>query len=134
MYNMLTCSNYLAEMVAPLGSFCRKCKIKQTKNPNPKPRKSTNIQKRIAMSNAARIEWVPFEHNHDRRSIEDLRKFLNTSDPAVKQLMNTAGFTANGSEQLLRLRAFDPTQDTPVELLLHTLPLGVGKCLMQFLF
>ncbi|KAI8329271.1 hypothetical protein BD560DRAFT_441663 [Blakeslea trispora] len=43
--------------------------------------------------------------------------------------MKKKGYGKNGQE-LLRLKAFNPILDTPVELL-HTLPLGVGKGLLQ---
>lgn len=45
---------------------------------------------------------------------------------------STYGYAVNGSERLLESKAYNPTLDTPVEPL-HTLPLGVGKALMQFL-
>ncbi|KAI8326646.1 hypothetical protein EDC96DRAFT_570099 [Choanephora cucurbitarum] len=45
--------------------------------------------------------------------------------------MKDQGYGKNGSEELLRLKAYNPTLDTPIELL-HTVPLGIGKALLQF--
>ncbi|CAO3613789.1 unnamed protein product [Mucor hiemalis] len=56
---------------------------------------------------------------------------LGIDKPDIRFVLN-CGFTVNGSEQLLRLESYDPTVDSPIELL-HTLPLGVGKCLLLFL-
>lgn len=118
------------------GYFCRKCTIKQTKDPNPKPRKNTNLTKRAEMNLAnANPKALPkVLHKYPRRTIKDLRSLVDASNDEKDFLahMNTMGYTKNGSEQLLRLLSYDPTLDTPIELL-HTLPLGVGKSLVQFL-
>ncbi|KAL0078267.1 hypothetical protein F4703DRAFT_1945569 [Phycomyces blakesleeanus] len=105
------------------------------KTSNPKPGKNASISKRAQMTLALETPnlLLPILHNHSRRTIEDLCFLRDTTDVAVVDAIENDGFTVNGSEQLLWLESYCPTLDTPIELL-HTLPFGVGKALLQFLF
>ncbi|KAI8636060.1 hypothetical protein BD408DRAFT_407457 [Parasitella parasitica] len=51
----------------------------------------------------------------------------------LKRIQDSSSCKTNDSEHLLRLSAFDPTNDTPIELL-HTLPLGIAKFMVVFLW
>ncbi|KAG1454565.1 hypothetical protein G6F56_007290 [Rhizopus delemar] len=116
------------------GYFCRKCIICQTKNPNPKPRKNATEASRVEMNIALMTpnELPCISHNYVARQLVDLYRLRDTDDVTVIEQMGKEGYTKNGSEQLLRLESYNPLLDTPVELL-HTLPLGVRKALIQFL-
>ncbi|KAI9327333.1 hypothetical protein BD770DRAFT_455737 [Pilaira anomala] len=109
------------------GCFCRKCKIRNRKNPNPKPRKNATAERRADLMLALEDPTLlpPVEHRYPLRTIDDLILLRDTDD-------EEDGFTVNGSEQLLLLESYNPTLDTPIKLL-HTLPLGIGKTLVQFL-
>ncbi|KAL9538637.1 hypothetical protein MBANPS3_010787 [Mucor bainieri] len=51
----------------------------------------------------------------------------------LKESFEERSSIKNGSEELLCLESYEPLLDTPLELL-HTLPLGVGKSLISFLW
>ncbi|KAG1464578.1 hypothetical protein G6F56_005055 [Rhizopus delemar] len=79
-----------------------------------------------------------FAYVHDEGCMSRLqarslsRKLRDTDDATVIEQMGKEDYTKNGSEQFLRLESYNPLLDTLVEFL-HTLPLGVGKPLIQFL-
>ena len=74
-------------------------------------------------------------HDGEARSIEMLYEVLRCQEHDVrrfKMLIDKYSFSVNGSEVFLKLEAFDPTLDCPVEVL-HTVPLGCIKYLVDFL-
>ncbi|CAO3622172.1 unnamed protein product [Mucor hiemalis] len=113
-------------------SFCRKCTIWNTPNPNPTLRRNASKKAREEHAAKGTKELGVIRHEHPLRTIEDLIRLRDTVDANVKCVLETNGFVLNGSEELLRLDSYDPTLDSPIELL-HTLPLGVGKCLLKYL-
>ncbi|KAL0076451.1 hypothetical protein F4703DRAFT_1965088 [Phycomyces blakesleeanus] len=60
--------------------------------------------------------------------------FANVNSQSVLYLNGCKlSYIKNGSEEFLRLKAFDPTKDMPVKIL-HIIPLGLTKYLMTFLW
>ena len=109
--------------------YCRKCIIERIANPNPKPRK--NAKKPTVERTPVILKKV--NHIHPRRTIDFLHVINNASpDDEINKTANRLSYTKNGSQELLRLKSYDGTLDTPIELL-HTLTLGIGKFLVQFL-
>ncbi|KAI9356421.1 hypothetical protein BD770DRAFT_390206 [Pilaira anomala] len=74
-------------------------------------------------------------HDYRRRDLTQLHEVIrcNSTDvPRYKMISDKYSFLVNGSEKFLALRAFDPTQDCPVDIL-HSVPLGVIKYLVDYL-
>ncbi|KAI8360860.1 hypothetical protein EDC96DRAFT_226949 [Choanephora cucurbitarum] len=112
--------------------FCRKCLIRQTKNKNPKLRRNATNEARARHNARIPAVYAPVEHKHARRTLAQLRRLRDTPvGNALIAAMKDQGYGKNGSEELLRLKAYNPTSDTPIGLL-HTVPLGIGKALLQF--
>ncbi|KAI8636541.1 hypothetical protein BD408DRAFT_425968, partial [Parasitella parasitica] len=77
---------------------------------------------------------TPIVHTYPPRTKARLLEVSKATDPVMlKQIQDSSSCKKNGSEHLLRLCAFDPTTDTPIELL-HTLPLGIAKFMIAFLW
>ncbi|CAO3657042.1 unnamed protein product [Mucor hiemalis] len=115
------------------GFFCRKCLIEQTRNPNPKPRVNTPKEKREAMLAKKVVPLKPVRHKRRPRTLWDL--FLMTTlddDSDEAKELAAKGYGKNGRELFEELEAYNPLLDALIELL-HTLPLGVGKSLLQVL-
>ncbi|CAO3655759.1 unnamed protein product [Mucor hiemalis] len=114
------------------GFFCKKCLIKQTRNPNHFPPSNASEEKRKEMLAKPRVELKAVEHTFEPRTFSDLVELLSLDpkDPRAKAL-DKNGYGRNGRE-LLQLRSYNLLLDTPVELL-HTLHLGVGKSLFSVL-
>ncbi|KAL9557585.1 hypothetical protein MBANPS3_001309 [Mucor bainieri] len=119
--------------------FYRKCLILKTNNPNPPLRKNASAAARKAYAERETAYLDDICHDcqaRDRSELEALRDADTTTGAgkaAIDEADKDRSNTKNGSEQLLRLEAYEPLLDTPVELL-HTLPLGVGKSLVTFLW
>ncbi|KAI8367985.1 hypothetical protein EDC96DRAFT_564490 [Choanephora cucurbitarum] len=117
------------------GHFSRKCLMTYQTRPNRPLRKNAGKEARLAyemnLQNPKKLESITHTGCKPRK-IEDLRIFLNSTDAKYLLKMKKEGYGRNGNE-LLRLRAFDPILDTPVGLL-HTVPLGAGKGLVQLLW
>ncbi|KAI8356691.1 hypothetical protein BD560DRAFT_437924 [Blakeslea trispora] len=114
------------------GHFSRKCLMSHQAKPNRPLRKNASRQSRLAYeANRGNPKLLaPINHHEcQKRTIEDIQSFLLTRNARYLEEMKKKGYGKNGQE-LLRLKAFNPILDTPVELL-HTLPLGVGKGLLQ---
>ncbi|KAI8374795.1 hypothetical protein BD560DRAFT_433797 [Blakeslea trispora] len=117
------------------GYFSRKCLMSHQARPNRPLRRNANQVSRLAYEANRRNPKLLEAIHHDRcvkRRIEDLRIFLEATDATYLAKMNSEGYGKNGKE-LLCSRAFNPILDTPVELL-HTIPLSVGKGLLQLLW
>ncbi|KAL0081014.1 hypothetical protein J3Q64DRAFT_1758499 [Phycomyces blakesleeanus] len=75
--------------------------------------------------------YSPFDHcGSEERTRDFLYAFANVNSQSELYLN---GYIKNGSEEFLRLEAFDPTKDMHVEIL-HIIPLGLTKYLMTFLW
>ncbi|KAI8328459.1 hypothetical protein BD560DRAFT_464511 [Blakeslea trispora] len=117
------------------GHFIRKCLMSHQAKPNRPLRKNASRQSRLAYeANRGNPKLLaPINHHEcQNRTIEDLQSFLLSRNARYLKEMKKKGYGKNGQE-LLRLKAFNPILDTPVELL-HTIPLGVGKGLLQLLW
>ncbi|KAI7874436.1 uncharacterized protein EV154DRAFT_569723 [Mucor mucedo] len=96
----------------------------------PKPKKLSDLLRSDEGSDVAYIS-----HDYPKRRLEDLHEVVQckVNDPQrFKMLDQTYSFSVNGSEAFLRLNAFDPTRDCPVEVL-HTVSLGCVKYLVDYL-
>ncbi|KAL9552455.1 hypothetical protein MBANPS3_003754 [Mucor bainieri] len=111
-----------SEMSMHMGSSarfcCRKCLLRKLRDPNPKPRKDASKATKEAYANGPRKEIPSINHGADPRK----RHFLTyvrqlEDDKELKAIKDQCSCTKNGSQELLHLRAFDQTQDTPIEIL-----------------
>lgn len=103
---------------------CRKCL-------RPKPRTLADLE----FYTDSITEQRCVLHDYRRRDLSQLYEVVrcNSADvPRYKMISDKYSFLVNGSEKFLILRAFDPTQDCPVDVL-HTVPLGVIKYLVDYL-
>ncbi|KAG2208987.1 hypothetical protein INT47_011127 [Mucor saturninus] len=101
--------------------YCRKCLMPTPANPN--RRRKDN-----------KVPLHPVVHEgHPPRTLVYLRQFNAAEDGSEERLLgDKLSFTKNGSEELLRLESFDPTLDTPAEML-HCIPLGVMRYLVTLM-
>ncbi|OAD68750.1 hypothetical protein PHYBLDRAFT_150341 [Phycomyces blakesleeanus NRRL 1555(-)] len=73
-------------------------------------------------------------HGSEERTRDFLCTFANANSQSELYLNGCKlSYIKNGSEEFLRLEAFDPTKDMPVKIL-HIIPLGLTKYLMTFLW
>ncbi|KAL0086822.1 hypothetical protein F4703DRAFT_1942034 [Phycomyces blakesleeanus] len=101
--------------------FCRKClipspRIEQGSIPDAPP-------------------YSPVDHHGSEERTRDFLCAFANADSQSELYLNGCelSYIKNGSEEFLRLEAFDPTKDMPVEIL-HIIPLGLTKYLMTFLW
>ncbi|KAI7887869.1 uncharacterized protein EV154DRAFT_595122 [Mucor mucedo] len=74
-------------------------------------------------------------HRYDGRTLAQLKDVIRCQEedkPRYKTYTDIFSFSVNGSEEFLRLHSFDPTLDSPVEVL-YTVPLGCIKYLVDYL-
>ncbi|KAL9536875.1 hypothetical protein MBANPS3_012293 [Mucor bainieri] len=116
------------------NSCCRKCKFRTVKNPNPAPRRNARAEVRAAFA-ARETQYIKlFSHAAPARSKDELLYISKIYDAKrLEEIKESTSCDKNGSQELLRLRSFDPVLDTPVEIL-HSLTLGITKFLVTFLW
>jgi hypothetical protein len=110
--------------------FCRKCYV----------RKSSKKKNRSLLESGITVESLNCVYNNRSRNHYILaasdcsRKNVQIVDALEAGALNAydLSFKNTGSQDLLLLNSFDPSQDTPVEAL-HCLPLGVAKYLIEHL-
>ncbi|KAI9032763.1 hypothetical protein CLU79DRAFT_162200 [Phycomyces nitens] len=114
---------------------CRMCLYPKISNPNRPLRSNASEESRAAHLTRPKVLLLQINHrNYHRRTNGDLCRLANSTDSTFKQQMvKDFSFCDNGGKESLRLKPFDPTQDTPIELL-HTVPLEVVKFLVVFLW
>lgn len=123
-----------SELSMHMGSGARFCSFRQIKNPNPPLRKNASAKSRKDFETRQTKYFDRVNHLHPLRSKGRLRQVAAIDNAAeLKKIADTESCTKNGSEELLRLNAYDPTKDGPIEIL-HTLPLGLAKFLVPFLW
>ncbi|KAL0095477.1 hypothetical protein F4703DRAFT_1912611 [Phycomyces blakesleeanus] len=101
--------------------FCRKCLI-------PSPRIEQG-----SISDA--LPYSPVDHHGSEERMRDFLCAFANADSQSELYLNGCelSYIKNGSEEFLRLEAFDPTKDMSVKIL-HIIPLGLTKYLMTFLW
>ncbi|KAG0923714.1 hypothetical protein G6F32_014173 [Rhizopus arrhizus] len=110
--------------------FCRKCYV----------RKSSKKKNRSLLESGITVDSLNSVYNNRSRNHYVLaasdcsRKNVQIVDALEAGALNACdlSFKNTGSQDLLLLNSFDPSQDTPVEAL-HCLPLGVAKYLIEHL-
>ncbi|KAL0073561.1 hypothetical protein F4703DRAFT_1921113 [Phycomyces blakesleeanus] len=101
--------------------FCQKCLI-------PSPRIEQG-------SISDTPPYSPVDHCGSEERMRDFLCAFANADFQSELYLNGCklSYIKNGSEEFLRLEAFDPTKDMPVKIL-HIIPLGLTKYLMTFLW
>ncbi|OAD72672.1 hypothetical protein PHYBLDRAFT_73080 [Phycomyces blakesleeanus NRRL 1555(-)] len=79
--------------------------------------------------------YSPVDHRGSEERMRDFLCAFANADSQSELYLNGCelSYIKNGSEEFLRLEAFDPTKDMPVKIL-HIIPLGLMKYLMTFLW
>jgi hypothetical protein len=104
-------------------SPCRKC-IRP---------KSASLSSLVRMDPTSMQSYI--SHEYPPRSLSLLHEVMWCKDNDTRRYkmpVDTLSVSVNGSQTFLRLEAFDPTLDCPIEVL-HTIPLGCVKYLVDFL-